>query len=501
MILSASLDGSLTICQIESNYLHEKWKCKIEPGDRYLPTCAILLLHHILIFGDRRGNITIIDASAMSKKVIKGAHEKQGVTDIRVVDTSSSPNGSTIRLQSIGRDGRLCTWQWFPTSTSLELMRSQVVGAPEKMEWPCKFLERHGRLLISGFRGPNFVLFDIDANHYLCSIECGGGHRFWQTEFPDDRTIRFKFIKQGTLVQADALLWSLTVTAPHLHVSQISSIAALNSESEFSLIVTGGIDTQLTVSVVNKGSRRVQVLQRITDHLSSVHCVTAKDGLVVSGGGRGEVKVWRLDDDRRLLPLLTCKEENQEARLLSVELFDLLGSVGLVAASSDGLLRCYQLNPDDRSASITAVVSLARQSPLGCVTKVAVLNDESGVDVIAIDTAGQVSAWSLTSWHCESPVVARSSTLVERSGLSALCAVALQDRRIAVVGSESGQLCALDCLRSSKIAAHMRHGATVTAIVAVERMAMASNHTHILTTALDRRLSLTRLSITDESLE
>ncbi|KAI7348911.1 hypothetical protein D0862_06997 [Hortaea werneckii] len=248
-----------------------------------------------VILGARNGSIAILNASSegafVLAKLIPKVHGKDAVTAIsyRTCDHNST-HGAL--LHSTGRDGtyaihalRKRGHEWevellhqleLPLGPNVEGMSFRFSGVP----------------LVWGFRGKQFVLYDLSIQQEIMTVDCGGAHRIFAFQpSPEGGTLvwtqQSKIFKQRQSGQAYQLFNSGG------HGREIKAIAV--SPTEPQIIATGAEDTNIKL-VSFDAKRGFRCLQTLKKHNTGIqHLQWSSDGqYLFSSGGFEEFYVWRI---------------------------------------------------------------------------------------------------------------------------------------------------------------------------------------------------------------
>ena len=228
------------------------------------------------VLGDRCGGLHLLHLSAESLTSVQSwprLHGRHGVTQLLV------DNGI---LWTSGRDGTVRSFKDYGSS-GVEMIQSVRPGH----DWVAG-LVRLGTILSSlVWRGSELQLRSLSGDSLLGSTQCGGGHRSWSlVSGPDNLSV--VYVKDGTVMMSPLSREEITVLLPGQHTQQINVVRAVGG-----LVITGSEDT--TVRVFRDG-HQMGVLR---GHLSSIKCMdTVREPrgslLLMTGGGRGELRLWRL---------------------------------------------------------------------------------------------------------------------------------------------------------------------------------------------------------------
>ncbi|OCL04886.1 WD40 repeat-like protein, partial [Glonium stellatum] len=277
-----------------------------------------------LILGSRNGSIAFyaIPKTQMAKygedlpqssliKVINEAHGRETVTSMLWIPSKASiPGNGSGYLLSTGRDG-FCVVHYIDITTGTsELVHKTALPFGPNVEgaYICD-----GSLMVYGFRGKQFVLFNETTEEEILAIECGGAHRNWAFN-PHQLTLTNP---GGTLVwtQASNVKICSQNRASHVvlqdggHGREIKSVAIspfLSTQNgQTQLIATGAEDTDIKIfEYVNtkSSSGSLRCVRTLRKHTTGIqHLQWSEDGCYLfSSGGCEEFYVWRI----RSLPVI-----------------------------------------------------------------------------------------------------------------------------------------------------------------------------------------------------
>nr|CAD7398624.1 unnamed protein product [Timema cristinae] len=171
------------------------------------------------------------------------------------------------------------------------------------MEWGARVLVGPHGVLVLGFLEHLCVLWDPIQSRLVLQVECGGGHRSWDYHVDLSFQLTLVFIKdkQVHLSHHDLKQLVRLPLKAGLHSKAINCARLVPGRC--SLLVSGSEDSTVRVTAVDGGLGSVVM----RGHISSVRAVAVcpldpQRALVVSGGGRAELRVW-------LLTTKTGKEE------------------------------------------------------------------------------------------------------------------------------------------------------------------------------------------------
>ena len=165
-------------------------------------------------------------------------------------------------------------------------------------------------LILHGFRGTDFVLYDEIQHCELASINCKGGHRSWQfrpmTELNDDRVGAFAWTSGGSLQTASFLLSQDKRILSGGHGREIKACAAspklFRETPPVKILATGAEDTEIRLFThpINETSEASQdsfqnasIIRKHTTGIQQLKWSQSGEYLLSSGGCE-ELFLWRI---------------------------------------------------------------------------------------------------------------------------------------------------------------------------------------------------------------
>nr|CDS22558.1 WD repeat containing protein 6 [Echinococcus granulosus] len=520
-----------------------------------------------IIIGTRVGGISLYNLPSDSNSTViqptwslEHCHGREGVTSITILHQA-------IVLTAGRQHGRVRRWRILITEggSKIGLQLLDQVLKPSHLSWIESFASLpSGEVLALGFLSTRFLAVEFlplendcpisDGGAIHLAVDCSGGHRAWDFAYvPQDDSLVFTAIRKEGLLYTHQRAqrartthgFMRTCLIPPLHGRDINtslllsrlgcdgqsgclSISCYTGSEEFRL-GSFTLDVQLsevaedcTVSSLNFAPRFH------SGHISNIRCIaqchqTAKHRpltrYLVSGGGRGMLVAWRLDEAdqpglvgwvcldtslRGTGPLISCPLERKRSATFSVcdlRIMALLAfqqregdNISVLAACSDGSIRLVKISlPCESTGWLPRFYQLAdfrsghRRScilSLCCITQ----PTESRVSIAYSNTSGVVEAFKidlddgslhkqLFSLHLE---VENPTTKAVAS--CAANSIAMLADHIAIAGDD-GSL-RLANLRGVWITKAVRHFAAVVKVTSL------SKQNCLLTLGADHRLLL-----------
>ena len=255
-----------------------------------------------VVLGSRKGEAVLYDIdTAADQSVIQAhpllqAHGKEAITSLHWVGSNESPASSSGLLHSTGRDGthavhhvHLANGEWHA-----ELVHSVALPFGPNIEGLTIYTDNHNWTW--GFKGKDFVAYDITAQREIMVIECGGAHRNWAFQ-PEGEGGWFVWTGKAELYQ-----WQQT-QLPHKLLNSGGhgrEIKALAVSAEHQVIATGAEDTNIKLWAFSTGAQGgFRCLQTLRKHNTGIqHLQWSRDGrYLFSSGGFEEFYVWRVRPD------------------------------------------------------------------------------------------------------------------------------------------------------------------------------------------------------------
>jgi len=299
-------------------------------------TCAVMPNERLLVVGDRNGSIHAYDVTAavtsrLPVQSLFRIHGRIGVSDLKCFGG---------RVYSTGRDGVVRVYavavkskneRSGDHSSSSSCCLDLVSATKTKLQWTEKISMLNQQVIVQGFHSSKFVVYSLTEDSIMYETECGGSHRSWTSSLRDHADndgqrvddgldVRFTFIKERRCFQRQNRIGGFQdrFVKPPLHSKEINCVHAFTTgvttaADRSRLIASGGEDTLIKLWSIVSGSgsgsggstndSSLRHVKTLTGHISSVKAIKAISGLyedessstiLVSGGGRAQLKVWRI---------------------------------------------------------------------------------------------------------------------------------------------------------------------------------------------------------------
>lgn len=342
LLLICQDEGKLTLLHLQQSNIRPITSFILPQSSQRSTTSAIILDKNIIV-GDRKGSIHLYKIGE-SKPVqsLPKAHSHLGVTNL-LLDHHN--------LISLGRNSVIKTFS--KNENKLTLISSDKVA----YSWLLDIIDD----LLIAFCGDNFIIWNYKTKKALLEKFCGGGHRSWDF-FKQEHIISFIYIKDKFINKFEYDLHinkSYDLIEP-FHLKEVNCMKIIKTSNQY-ILISGGEDTTLRVTSVNKNLNSFKNLITLKSHLSSIRCITIyklgfKDDtntyLIFSAGGRAQIVCWTLEYlSKNPEKDLLCREnhsyyevidnEQSETRIMDLCAIEVQEKIILFAACSDGHIKIF----------------------------------------------------------------------------------------------------------------------------------------------------------------
>ncbi|XP_012255908.2 WD repeat-containing protein 6 [Athalia rosae] len=440
-LLLCGIKGLLKLVKIVNGITLIESEHKL-PQSRERWTTAAIIHKNLLICGDRAGSIHLYrkthseyNAKSVDKNYcinpfqsLLKIHGRLGVHSCTIVGN---------KLLSTGRDGTLRFFELLEIEGQKTMSELHINKMP--MDWVSTISETSNDIYVLGFKEVDFVLYSTAFQRVLLRIPCGGGHRSWDYTL-NSTNFQFVYIRDKRIYFSQCQLHSLANPAIQngFHSKEIYCIRRIPTCTNHNILISGGEDrelriTCLTNSKTHKNSQELNTIARLSGHISSIKALSLislqdttafSENLIFSGGGRAQLKVWRIrirfDQSTLDESSLSCTElashmlrgtdqeqrktlqhVNQqsyymdpETRYMDISVLRIpanLNTVLLVIGCSDGFLRIFSYNILMRTVVAWAAIPYENR----CIIKTHLLIHAENTIALTMTTDGFVNFWSL----------------------------------------------------------------------------------------------------------
>ncbi|KKK26587.1 hypothetical protein ARAM_003839 [Aspergillus rambellii] len=419
--------GHLERADLFHVYVSEDTEPRVERASIDLPegfgvTCASFLCNNeYLILGSRSGTLVVyrtaeIDSLKLLLKVIR-IHSKEGVTQILPLSSLYGAADTHAKyFLSSGRDGcyRISELE---TQEDPECVSIHTINSSSTLGHNIEgaYIDRSTRnLMMYGFRGNDFVLWDESMQSEVARINCGGSHRHWAFQPSSERPGDALFI----WAQSGFNGFHISSRATRLiragaHGREVKAMGSLPSiEGKGPLFVTGGEDTTLRIFTPTQHDAKgpwggLECLRVLTAHDSGPqHIGWSKDGnFMFTSSASEDFLAWRIRSVPSLglaAAVLGCYPKSHPGSELRITSFDVLdvedkqADAGflLCLAYSNSVIKVFHFSTTAHDGQFTLLASGTYTS--NCLTEARFLQSQSSLHLITASTDGHFTLWNLT---------------------------------------------------------------------------------------------------------
>ncbi|KAL4941395.1 hypothetical protein BDV06DRAFT_194553 [Aspergillus oleicola] len=400
---------------------------RIEKATLHVPqgfeiaSASLIHDHEYLAVGSRLGSLaiyktcTIGDLEALLK-VIR-VHSKDGVSKIIPFSTLSPTATPSNYFLTCGRDGTYRANVLEISEGSEELVSFLTVHSSTTLGFQIEgaYIDSSSQdLILYGFGGMTFIVWNETTQSEVAKIHCGGGHRRWAFQHSTERP------------GESLLLWSQAgLNAAHINAHTTRSIRAGGHGREIKalgtyqpangkpLFVTGSEDTSLRIFTTASPQRSgpwgaLECIRTLTAHDSAPqHIAWSKNGkFLFTSSAMEDFFVWKISS----IPVFGlsaalqgwCPKSHPKSEL-RVTCFDLLdvedgqaeASFLLCLTYSNSTIKVFHLSYANEDSHFTLLASGTYTS--NCLTQVRFLHTASSLCLITTSTDGHFTLWDITS--------------------------------------------------------------------------------------------------------
>ncbi|KAI0456372.1 WD40-repeat-containing domain protein [Xylaria acuta] len=273
-------------------------RMEIRVPDAFTVTSAAWC-HNYLVLGSRNGRMSVFDLTT------NGGHSPIVTMEVKIGDkiTSILPlprqsEHSPLYFLTTARDGKYRVYRILNTTNNLQIRLLHETRPPfgPLIEGSWLFDKPDGKrdLMLRGFRGQYFVVWNATQQSEVATIDCGGGHRvFDHVQIGGNpEGLRFACTKASQM-----RIFSQT-RAPHLplktggHGREIKAVSASGKYA-----ATGAEDTMIRIWELrgrNRGEQQLRCVLALEKHNTGIQKLKwSNDRYLFSSGGNEEFFVWR----------------------------------------------------------------------------------------------------------------------------------------------------------------------------------------------------------------
>nr|POE77535.1 putative wd repeat-containing protein [Quercus suber] len=350
------------------------------------------------VFGSREGTLAVLDwrksVDELSEPFVLLVERIHGVEAVTALycQTVLQQEIPIINLFSTGRDGTQAVHELRYTDRciSLELIHQLSLPFGPNIEGLTKIDKT---LLVWGFKGKQFVVYDMSCERQIMAVNCGGSHRQWAFQ-PHIQGGSFVWTKATKVYHIAQTGLAYNLLGNGGHGREIKALAV--SPGGTQIIATGSEDTTIKLSML--ADTHFQCLRTLKRHITGVQALRWSDdgAYLFSSGGYEEFFVWRIHEDCSAFELgVVCESPHPDNGLSDLRIMDFdIRSVDTVytitMAYSNSVLKQWQYC---RSAGWTLLRSADYLT--ACLTYVQHLKGSD--TLLSAATDGHLTLWSSSS--------------------------------------------------------------------------------------------------------
>ncbi|KAK4229028.1 putative cytosolic iron-sulfur protein assembly protein 1 [Podospora fimiseda] len=248
-----------------------------------------------LIVGSRTGALTVHNTTSDSSDFIpltsrRDPKGKDAITAISILP------GSTNSFLAACRDGKYRIYTLSSSDKDPSLHLQHEISPPLGMiegAWFSPINATETQLILHGFRGKHFVVWNESTRTVLASIECGGAHRPYACISPstDPNQLRLVFTKASQM-----RLYSQP--APFLHTLKEGGhgreIRAIAASPSGQYVVTAAEDTNIRIwqSSPNQPLKCLAIIEKHSAGIQSMKWFN--ENYLITSAGSEELYIWRI---------------------------------------------------------------------------------------------------------------------------------------------------------------------------------------------------------------
>ncbi|KAK2794180.1 hypothetical protein FQN52_009262 [Onygenales sp. PD_12] len=394
------------------------------------PTTSALYVEHKsrLIIGSKTGHLAVfdlrrnIDSHPLAPILtVFNVHDKDSITSITRL---RQPSSNDEQILTTGRNGCYCihtitTADDLTSPPTFQTIHKLALHFGPYIEG-AYFEKATKDLIIFGFRGTEFIVWNESTQTERAAIECGGAHRIWayNCSHSDPNHENFVWTKASAFHLFTKTILSHRSVRIGGHGREIKATAI--SERPFNiggekhkLLATGAEDTMIRISILDetnnaKTSGTFDCLRILKKHNAGIqHLQWSPCGnILFSSAGAEEFYAWRLRSIPGFGVGTVCEgecpkgESDSDLRIMSFDVIKLVSD----EEADDSFLLCMAY-----SNSTVKLLTYASASPYGtfrviakgqyttnCPTQINFCESSSGLSLITASTDGHIATWDIS---------------------------------------------------------------------------------------------------------
>lgn len=418
--LGSGVATLLTVEEITDGYFGFSNRVSVVLSEKFVVTSAGMS-NSLLVLGSRHGSIATYNRENPDHPLSVWRNEDSiagdAITIIIPLPTPSSEN-KTYFLTT-GRDGRYSIFTMLTNNQILLIHRgTPPLGPNIEAAW---FSTPGNELILYGFRGKNFIVWNETLQHEITNIECGGAHR----SYAYSPLGHFIYTKASKLH-----IHSQTTSSSHKTIKQGGhgreiKACAVSPNGEF--FATGAEDTAIRIwrysdATESKLQRHFKCLSVTQKHTAGIqHVQWHTSSYLFTSAGNEEFFIWAITPIPSLgigiLCEASCPDQSadKDLRIMSFDVSEVPGSGLLISlAYSDSTVKIYKY-----TKSTGFVLRAKGRYTSSCLTQIKHLHvAEREVKLLTASTDGYLALWESNSSSADLTML--SNTKIHQNAIKSL---------------------------------------------------------------------------------
>lgn len=423
-----------------------------------------------------------------------------------------------VYVFSTGRDGMLAVQRLVVDSAGeLSLKVVHQLSLPFGPNVEGLYVTPDDRRLITwGFRGKQFVQYDLREQQEVMNVECGGAHRNWAFRTASDGSggtfVWTKASKVFRYSQIERTAAMLNVGGHGREIKAVAVSGKFGGKHGKEIVATGAEDTDIKLFHLcsKQHAQGFECLQTLRKHNTGIQHLAWEGDYLFSSGGFEEFFVWKVTHHVPCFEIgVVCESMHPRSGKSDLRICgfhvqrtrstaDGAASFDVWMAYSDSSLKLWRYTGSHDGSWELLRVGEYRTS---CLTHVLQLQDrETGV-VMTAATDGHLAFWPVEQE--QSALTWRMRQKIHQSALHALASVVLADgSRLVVTGGDDNAIgltrIAFSTARSVDVRTLLiphAHAAAVTGLSLVRSSSPKADDFHLVSAGIDQRVKVWRITV------
>ena len=405
-------------------FMVKGWKTAVPQVDRYTLTLPATfwvtrasLIGQYIVLGSRAGAVAVYgfpDATKIPTLQPLACYRR--VHSLKGISSMSTLSAEREYLVTSGRDGDYCLHEVKASQRQnndciLETIHRSSCSLIPDIEGV--YIDKNSHhLLLFGFHGRDFIVWNESTQSELAVVDCGGVHRSWAF-CPNDLGGTFLWNKfPGVRAQCIRTASHRLLRAGG-HGREIKSLAVCNptASQRAVLFATGAEDTRVRIFATTGSSSGTEgpwgafeCMRVLNVHSTGLQQVSwSKDGrYLFTSAGHEEFFAWRIRSIPRfgvagVLTATAPKGDSQsDLRVTSFDVLDAEDGFVLCLTFSNSTIKIFHFSPSAEEHNHFALLAKGRYTS-NCLTQVHFLLKPTSVNLVTAATDGYVTLWNVTT--------------------------------------------------------------------------------------------------------